>query len=110
MKIAVDNSDYSSALDAVRPLVIERRLNAPSTCRLWLSLPSSGALAVPLRNQSLVVTGDDGTVYFTGYLAASPMPEFAGVGMTGPVYRVALEAVSAEGTQVLPEVGAQLLK
>ena len=96
MKIAVDNSDYSSALDAVRPLVIERRLNAPSTCRLWLSLPSSGALAVPLRNQSLVVTGDDGTVYFTGYLAASPMPEFAGVGMTGPVYRVALEAVSDE--------------
>jgi len=110
MKIAVDNSDYSSVLDAVRPLVIERKLNAPSTCRLGLSLPSGGALAVPLRNQSLAVTGDDGTLYFTGYLAVSPLPEFAGVGMTGPVYRVALEAVSDEilldSQLVLPSAGS----
>jgi hypothetical protein len=40
--------------------------------------------------------GDDGTVYFTGYLAVSPLPEYAGLGMTGPVYRLALEAVSDE--------------
>jgi hypothetical protein len=69
MKILIDNSDYTSGLDAVRPLEIVRKLNEPSTCRLWLSLLPGGALGVPIRNQALVVTGDDGTVYFTGYLA-----------------------------------------
>jgi len=105
MKIAIDNSDYTGALDAVRPLEIERKLNEPSTCRLWLSLSTNAVLAVPLRNQPLVVTGDDGTVYFTGYLAVSSLPEYAGMGLTGPLYRYALQAVSDEillDTQLLP--------
>ena len=105
MNIAIDNSDYTAALDAAHPLSIERKLNEPSTCRLWVSLPPNGALQAPQRNQSLVVTGDDGTVYFTGYLAVSPQPEFAGLGVTGPLYRLALEAVSDEillDTQLLP--------
>ena len=105
MKILIDNSDYSMALDAVRLLEIVRKLNEPSTCRFWLSLLPGGALGVPLRNQALVVTGDDGTVYFTGYLAASPLAEYAGLGLTGPLYRYALEAVSDEillDTQLLP--------
>ena len=105
MKIAIANSDYTAGLDAAKPLTIVRKLNEPSTCRLWLCLPANGALVVPLRNQSVVVTGDDGTVYFTGYLAVSPLPEYAGLGLAGPVYRLALEAVSDEiqlDTQLLP--------
>jgi hypothetical protein len=105
MKISINNSDYTVALDMVRPLAIERRLNEPSTCLLWLTLPTSGLLPAPQRNQSLVVTGDDGTVYFTGYLAVSPLPEYVGLGLTGPVYRLALQAVSDEillDTQLLP--------
>jgi hypothetical protein len=110
MKIAIDGVDYSGALDGGRALTIERKLNEPSACRLWLSLlpavaPSPAALAVPLRNQRLVVTGDDGTVYFTGYLAVSPLAEYAGLGMTGPLYRYELQAVSDEillDTQLLP--------
>jgi hypothetical protein len=105
MKILIDNTDYTAALDAVRALEIVRRLNEPSTCRLWLSLLPGGALAVPLRNQSLVVSGDDGTVYFTGYLAVSPLAEFAGLGLTGALYRYALQAVSDEillDAQLLP--------
>jgi hypothetical protein len=110
MKIAIDGLDYSGALDAARALTIERKLNEPSTCRLWLSLlpaiaPNAAALAVPLRNQALVVTGDDGTVYFTGYLAVSPLAEYAGLGMAGPLYRYELQAVSDEillDTQLLP--------
>ena len=105
MKISIDSTDYTSALDGVRPLAIERKLNEPSTCRLWLSLPSSGVLSAPMRNQPLAVTGDDGTVYFTGYLAVSPLAEYAGLGMAGPVYRWALEAVSDEvllDTQLMP--------
>jgi len=105
MKILIDNSDYTAGLDAVRPLEIVRKLNEPSTCRLWLSLLPNGLLAAPQRNQSLVVSGDDGTVYFTGYLAVSPLAEYAGLGLTGVLYRYALEAVSDEillDTQLLP--------
>ena len=53
--------DYTTALDAARPLTIERKLNEPSICQLWLSLPTNGSLATPSRNQSMSVTGDDGT-------------------------------------------------
>jgi hypothetical protein len=53
-------------------------------------------LTTPLRNQSLAVTGDDGTVYFTGYIAVSPLPEYAGLGIAGPIYRIAIQAVSDE--------------
>jgi hypothetical protein len=97
--------DYSAALDAVRPLEIERKLNEPSTCRMWLSLPVDGSLSAPVRNASVAVTGDDGTVYFTGYLGVSPLPEYAGLGLTRPLYRLALEAVSDEyllDMQLLP--------
>jgi len=105
MKITINGLDYTSALDAVRLLSIERKLNEPSMCRFWLTLPSGGALTVPARNQPLVVNGDSGMVFFTGYLAVSPMPEYAGLGLGGPVYRLALEAVSDEillDTQLLP--------
>ncbi len=105
MKIAINGLDYTTTLDAVRPLTIERKLNEPSTCRLWIALPPDGSLGAPLRNQSLVVTGDNGTSLFTGYVAVSPMPEYTGLGMAGPVYRLALEAVSDEillDTQLLP--------
>jgi hypothetical protein len=96
MKITIQGQDYSAALDAVRPLTIERKLNEPSVCELCLALPSSGELAAPARFQSLAVTGDDGTPYFTGYIAVSPLPEYAGVGMDGPRYRLAIQAVSDE--------------
>jgi hypothetical protein len=96
MKITIQGQDYSLALDAMRPLTIERRLNEPSVCQLWLSLPSNESLGAPQRNQPLVVTGDDGTLYFTGYLAVSPLPEYAGMAQEGPRYRLAIEAVSDE--------------
>jgi hypothetical protein len=96
MKITIQGQDYTAALDAVRPLTIERRLNEPSICALWLSLPTNGSLAMPSRNQSLAITGDDGTLYFTGYIAVSPLPEYAGLAIEGPRYRIALQAVSDE--------------
>ncbi|HEX4283784.1 MAG TPA: hypothetical protein VHZ28_01745 [Terracidiphilus sp.] len=49
-----------------------------------------------MRNQSLRVTGDDGTTYFTGYIAGTPMPAYAGLALDGPSYRVEVEAVSDE--------------
>ena len=96
MKITIQGQNYSAALDAAHPLTIERRLNEPSLCQLWLCLPANGSLATPSRNQSVAVTGDDGTSYFTGYIAVSPLPEFAGMGLEGPRYRTAIQAVSDE--------------
>jgi hypothetical protein len=96
MKITINGQDYTAAFDAVRPLTIERKLNEPSLCQLWLSLPTNGSLATPLRNQSVAVTGDKGTCYFTGYIAVSPLPEYAGYAMEGPRYRIAIQALSDE--------------
>jgi len=96
MKITINGKDYTAALDAVRPLTIERKLNEPSLCRLWLSLPYDGSLTPPLRNQSLAVIGDDGTYYFTGYIAVTPLPEYAGLAIEGPRYRIAIQALSDE--------------
>ena len=96
MKITIHGLDYTSALDALRPLTIERKLNAPSYCQLWLSLRAGGSLPTPIRNQSLSVTGDDGTIYFTGYIAVAPLPEYAGFAIEGPRYRIAIQALSDE--------------
>ncbi len=96
MKITIHGLDYTSALDAIHPLTIERKLNAPSDCSLWLSLPTNGSLPTPIRNQSLAVSGDDGTIYFTGYIAVTPLPEYAGFALEGPRYRIAIQALSDE--------------
>ncbi|HVU47977.1 MAG TPA: hypothetical protein VHD85_17735 [Terracidiphilus sp.] len=96
MKITIQSQDYTTALDAAHPVVIERRLNEPSVCELWLSLPANGSLAAPVRCQSLTVSGDDGTIYFTGYIAANPLPEYAGVALEGPRCRTAIHALSDE--------------
>jgi hypothetical protein len=96
MKILIQAQDYTSALDATRPLTIERKLNEPSICQFWLALPTGSNLATPSRNQSISVTGDDGTLYFTGYIAVSPLPEYAGLGIGGPCYRISIQALSDE--------------
>ena len=96
MKITIQGTNYTAALDALRPLTIERKLNEPSICQLALSLPSNGSMAQPTQFQFLVVTGDDGTSYFSGYIAVSPLPEYAGMAMEGPRYRIAIQAVSDE--------------
>jgi hypothetical protein len=96
MKITIQGQDYTAALDGARPLTIERKLNEPSICELWLSLPANGSMSAPSRNQPLAVTGDDGTVYFTGYIAVTPLPEYGGQAIEGPRYRIAIQAVSDE--------------
>jgi hypothetical protein len=110
MKITIQGKDYSASLDAIQPLTIERKLNEPSLCRFWLSLPRGGTLPTPVRNQSIAVTGDDGTQYFTGYIVANPAPVYAGMSNYGPFYRFAIQALSDEvlldQLQLSPNQGA----
>jgi hypothetical protein len=96
MRVRIQGTDYTAALDALHPLTIERNLNQPSLCQLYLALPTDGGLPAPARNQYVVVTGDDGTLYFTGYVAATPPPVYAGIGIQCPQYRTAIHAVSDE--------------
>ena len=94
--------DYSAVLSADAPLTIERVLNAPSRCTGSLTIGSpinpgqSSTLLVPVRRARIVVSADSGTVLFTGYLATEPVPVYVGVGLAGPVYRVAFAAISDE--------------
>ena len=96
MKITIQGQDYSGWLDASHPLMIERKLNEPTLTQFWLSLPSQFNLVTPLRGQSVAITGDNGTRYFTGYVASTPLPEYAGAAMEGPRYRIAVRAISDE--------------
>jgi hypothetical protein len=94
--------DYSAALCPEGPLKIARTLNAPSLCSGMLdagpaSFSGSGTpLPVPIRRGRIVVSSIAGTVLFTGYLATEPVPVYAGVGLAGPVYRLAFSAISDE--------------
>jgi hypothetical protein len=94
--------DYSASLCADIPLTIERVFNTPSRCSGVLDAGSSAnpgassTLLVPVRRGRVVVSSHSGTMLFSGYLATDPVPVYVGVGLSGPVYRVAFSAISDE--------------
>ena len=87
--------DYTSAVAADGPITVQRKLNAPSRCTAEIVL-GCGGLATPARRGRVVVTNQAGAVLFTGYLATEPVATYAGTGMSGPVYRARVSAVSDE--------------
>lgn len=101
MKISIDNldglgaQDYSEWISAAGPLKVERRLNAPSRCECLLDM-NAARLKAPIRRGRVIVTRADGVVLFTGYVATEPELIYAGVGVTGAAYRIALHAISDE--------------
>ncbi len=116
MKVTIDNLDgagevdYSSALCPAGPVKIARVLNAPSILSGMLDVGDAG-LTVPVRRARVEVSSANGTVLFTGYVATEPEAVYAGVGLKGPVYRYALNAVSDEwllDKQAIPLSGAGL--
>ena len=96
MIITIHGEDYSAALDAGMPLEIQRDINSPSICNFRICLQRDGSLGIPARIQAVSVTGDDGTQYFTGYIATSPVPVYLGLGIAGPVYGYLIQAASDE--------------
>jgi hypothetical protein len=101
MQLTIDNLDgrgavdYSQAIDRSQPVEIRRALNEPSILKATLCLAAS-TLPIPVRRGRIVATADAGTVLFTGYLAIEPAAVYAGEASAGPVYRLALSAVSDE--------------
>ena len=94
MQLTINGANVTANLDAAHPLSILRKLNEPSSCAFTLTLPAGSP--APSRMQSVSVSGDNGTVYFTGYIASTPMPQYAGLAMEGPRYRYAVQALSDE--------------
>ncbi|MGA8940956.1 MAG: hypothetical protein WB439_17465 [Acidobacteriaceae bacterium] len=101
MRITIDNLDglgavdYTEVVAAEGPITVQRALNVPSRCTAEIVLGALG-LAVPVRRGKVTVTGVDGTVMFTGYLATEPVRIYAGNASSGPVYRVRVTAISDE--------------
>jgi hypothetical protein len=105
MKVTIDNQDgkgpinYSPAICAdqasEKAVVITRALNQPTVARLQLDCASCG-LAVPVTNAFVVITADNGTFLFTGYLPCAAEPVFAGYSSAGPHYRVVANALSED--------------
>lgn len=105
MKLTIDNNDglgprdYTATLCAAAPLTVTRRLNQPSTLRATLafsdtSLVNATALPQPARNGRVVLAGDNGVIYYTGYLAIEPICSYAGAAADGPAYRTIIESLS----------------
>ncbi len=106
MKVTIDNQDgrgpidYTGALTAgsgadSKPAMIRRQLNEPTLATLRLDCDSAG-LATPAANAWVVITADNGTYLFTGYMPNAAEPEFAGYSSAGPVYRYVINAVSED--------------
>lgn len=101
MRITIDNLDGLGAVDYTGvvadqgPITVKRRLNAPATCAAELILAGSGP-HTPTRRGRVVVRAEDGSVFFTGYLAIEPVRVYAGESTSGSVYRVHVDAVGDE--------------
>ena len=90
LRITIDNGDGRGAVDYTEcvvsdgPVTIQRALNKPSRCTAEL-LCGDGGPGAPERLGRVVVTGEAGTVLFTGYLATEPVQVYAGETTTGAV-------------------------
>jgi hypothetical protein len=113
MRLTIDNlngvgeTDYTALLDAGAPPKIVRKLNQPPVFTAWLVC--HGVSIVAAAGSKLRLYRDSGALWFSGYLADAPQPEFAGELMGIPVLRVALNALgemSALDRSVLSEHAA----
>lgn len=120
MKITIDNLDGKGPIDYTQAIcadqatekavVITRSLNQPTLARIQLDCGSHG-LPTPATNAWVVVTADNGTFLFTGYLPSAAEPVFAGYSSVGPQYRTVVNAVSEDwllNREALPQTAPLL--
>ena len=101
MKLTIDNLqgqgavDYTGSLDQTAAPQVTRRINQPSTFQCALLGGEAGFLA-PTSGGRVILTKNDGSCVFSGYLTESPRFEYLGWGEQGTVYRYELTAESDE--------------
>ena len=101
MKLIIDNldgngpRDYTAALDTEHEPRLRRRLNQPSELAAWL-VSDSPSLVVPAAGGHVVLSRENGTAWFTGFLTATPQYEYLGWSEHGPAYRYMLVARGEE--------------
>lgn len=86
--------DYRPQIAAKHPLKLTRILNEPSQCSFGVTCASSALQSS--QNARVTVADDDGSLYFTGYVATEPVLEYCGVGAEGPAYIAIIHATSDE--------------
>ncbi len=108
MQVLIDNGngqgnvDYTTYLCFSSTLMLRRRLNEPSLFRFRLLLPQGAAGSPGLLARVEVSDTVVGTL-FTGYVISAPLQTIAGVGETGVMFALEVEAWSDE---VLLDLGA----
>lgn len=120
MKVTIDNQDGKGPIDysqtfcanstAESAVVITRSLNVPTLARLQLDCINHD-LPIPSTNGLVVITADNGTFLFTGYLPATAEPLFAGYDSTGPQYIYIVNALSEDwllNREALPQTSPLL--
>lgn len=101
MKLTIDNLDgkgavdYSPSVVATEKFLIKRQLNQPSLCS-FTAAPSVVDLPIPVRHGRVVVADDQGSILFTGYVAAEPALELVGESSAGSAFQALVSAVSDE--------------
>ena len=101
MKLTIDNLlgagavDYTGALDGTLAPRVLRKINQPAEFRCAL-VGSSPGFVVPVAGARVVLTKENGSFLFTGYLTQAPHFEYLGWGEQGAVYRYELLAESDE--------------
>ncbi|MGE0407225.1 MAG: hypothetical protein AB7O65_13090, partial [Candidatus Korobacteraceae bacterium] len=101
MHLTIDNfdggnaRDYTAGLDSDHAPRVKRQLNRPAQLRAWL-IADGPQFIVPVEGARVLLTRDDGTPLFTGYISATPGYEYLGWAAHGPVYRYAIVAFGDE--------------
>lgn len=101
MNLTIDNlqgqgpQSYTGALDATKAPQIGRKLNRPAELQFSL-VANSASFAIPMTGARVVLSKENGSYVFTGYVIAAPEYEYLGWGEQSPVYRYNLVAQSDE--------------
>ena len=97
MKLTIDNLDgkgeldYTAMLDAEAAPKITRKLNQPAVMVAQLVI-ASGAALTAVAGGHVRLYRDNGELWFTGYLTAAPVLNWAGPGVGGAAWQARLEA------------------
>lgn len=99
MKLTIDSLDglgaldYTAFLDSSKNPALVRKINSPAEFHFGL-VAGLGGLAVPVIGGRVMLTLDNASDLFTGYIAETPTYQHLGWADGGAVYRYEIDALS----------------